>query len=202
MNGTQAPSRGFTFSKLTRGETDILIIMDDKYQGRTYRISDSREDWGTIFERESELLKQIFAECDLKFEHIGSTAVPGLAGKPIVDMLAIVFDVSIVEEYLSQLKKSGYKDLGEYVIPGTRLLVREEDGERTMNVHFFPANHPHIEEMLLVRDYLRNNPQEVQKYGDVKHCLAEKFPDDYDSYRREKDEYMKNLMGRARAWRH
>lgn len=175
--------------------------MEDKYQGRKYQVADYNEDWKNIFEKECAVLKSILGVDGNPIEHIGSTAVPGLIGKPTIDILVTVEDFSVAEKYRSQMEEAGYKYLGEYVLPGTRLFVREKDHARLVNVHFFPKNHPHIEEMLVVRDYLRTHPEEVKRYGKLKLELAEEFPDDYGAYRKKKDEYMKELLKKAKEWR-
>ncbi len=65
------------------------------------------------------------------------------------------------------------------------------------NIHFFPHGHSHLEEILSLRDYLRSNPSEVKAYSKLKVNLAEKYSQDYESYRKYKDEYVAELMKRV-----
>lgn len=167
------------------------------YHGRKYKVTKYNNNWEKIFQKESLALRQILGEDALQIEHIGSTAVPGLAAKPTIDILVVVKDFSMLERHVSQIIALGYKDLGEYVLPGTRLFVQERNGERLVNLHFFSEKHPHISEMLLLREYLRSHPEEVAAYGQLKQSLSNQHPDDYGSYRIKKDEYVHELLQRA-----
>jgi GrpB-like predicted nucleotidyltransferase (UPF0157 family) len=148
---------------------------------------------------EADILKSIMKDDALAIEHIGSTAVEGLAGKPTIDVLVIVENSALVDKHLPEMIAAGYRDLGEYVLPETRLFVREEDNTRLVNVHFFLQGHPHIEEMILVREHLRNHPEEVKQYSELKQRLYQGHPDNYGAYREVKDAYMKELLKRAKS---
>lgn len=171
--------------------------MQKDYRGRKYVVTDYESKWQEAFQKEAILLKKILGEEAMQIEHVGSTSVPGLAGKPTIDVLVVVDNLSVAENHFSEMVASGYKDLGEYVLPGTRLFAREENDIRLVNIHFFPHGHSHIKEMLLIRDYLRSNPEEVAVYGKLKQELVQQYPDDYGAYRKKKDEYMKELLERA-----
>lgn len=175
------------------------VNMQKNYQGRKYVVIGYNSKWQQAFQKEAEVLYSVLGSDALQIEHIGSTAVPGLAGKPTLDVLVVVSTLSVTEKHLSKMIAAGYKDLGEYVLPGTRLFVREKDGKRLVNTHFFPEGHPHINEMLSVRDHLRSHPEEVKAYGELKQALAKQYPDDYGAYRKKKDEYMRDLLKRAQA---
>ncbi|MFZ1654340.1 MAG: GrpB family protein [Candidatus Moraniibacteriota bacterium] len=167
--------------------------------GRKYSVEEYDKEWQRRFEEEAKILKSILKSDALAVEHIGSTAVLGLIGKPTIDVLVVVSELSRADSHTREIEAAGYKDLGEYILPGTRLFVREKDNARLVNVHFFPQGHPHIEEKLLVRDYLRSHSEEVQKYGELKHALSQRYPNDYGMYREEKDRYMKELLERAKS---
>lgn len=175
------------------------IASNTKYQGREYKVLGYSKDWQGRFLEEHNILKSILKNDALAIEHIGSTAVEGLAGKPIIDVLVVIEDIALIDKHASEMIAAGYRGLGEYVLPGTRLFVREEDDARLVNVHFFLHGHPHIEEMILTRDYLRSHPEEVKKYGDLKRSLYQEHPNDYGAYRKRKDEYMKELLKRAKS---
>lgn len=180
-------------------ESYINQCSDTKYQGRKYKVLGYSKDWQGRFTEESDILKSILKDDALAIEHIGSTAVEGLAGKPTIDVLVVIESVAIVDKHAPEMIAAGYRDLGEYVLPETRLFVREEDNARLVNVHFFLQGHPHTEEMILVRDFLRSHPEEVKKYGELKQRLYQEHPDDYGAYRKPKDEYMEELLKRAKS---
>mgnify|MGYP001611918780 FL=1 len=75
--------------------------------------------------------------------------------------------------------------------------MREESNTRLCNVHVFPKDHPHVKEMLRLRDYFRSHAEEVEKYAKLKKELATKYPNDYAQYRKLKDEYMEDLKKRV-----
>lgn len=186
---------------LGKGEAEKYInqCLDGKYKGRKYKVLDYSKDWQASFLVEADILKSILKDDALAIEHIGSTAVEGLAGKPTIDVLVVVENIAIVDKHAPEMIAAGYRDLGEYVLPETRLFVREEDNTRLVNVHFFLQGHPHTEEMILVRNYLRSHPEEVKEYSELKRRLYQEHPDDYGAYRKPKDEYMEELLKRAKS---
>jgi len=96
------------------------------YQGRKYSIEKYNPDWETQFEKEKEVLQCIFEKEVIGIEHIGSTAIPNLGGKPTIDILVIVKDLKNIDSFAPYMMKSGYLDKGEYVTKNSRLFVREK----------------------------------------------------------------------------
>lgn len=168
------------------------------YKNRKYDIVPYSPKWKDQFDGEAKILSSIFGDSAIAIEHVGSTAVPGLSGKPTIDVLLLVEDIAIAEILKSKMEEVGYKSLGEYVSPGTRLFVKEENNTRISNIHIFPKDHPHAKEMLLLRDYFRKRPELVEEYSRLKFELLAKYPDDYGSYRKYKDEWMENLKDKMR----
>jgi GrpB-like predicted nucleotidyltransferase (UPF0157 family) len=163
------------------------------YKDRIYEIIPYDPTWPKKFAEEAKILKNIFADDAISIEHIGSTAVPGLAGKPTIDVLILVEDISILDQLKEQMETTGYHALGEYVTEGAHLFVRESDNIRHCNIHIFQKDHPHVKEMLQLRDYLRAHPEIVNEYSKLKFDLVEKYPNDYGQYRKYKDEWMNEL---------
>jgi GrpB-like predicted nucleotidyltransferase (UPF0157 family) len=96
------------------------------------------------------------------------------------------------------MKIAGYQALGEYVTEGARLFVRESGNVRNCNIHVFQKDHPHVKEMLQLRDYLRTHQDTVQEYSELKFDLAKKYSNDYGQYRKFKDEWMNKLKDKVR----
>lgn len=165
----------------------------EKYLGRKYSVLEYDQNWITRFEAEAANLRKVLKGGLISIEHIGSTSVPGLAGKPTIDILAVIEAIGKTDQFVSKLESIGYKDLGQYVMEGSRLFVKEEDNTRLVNLHLYSQGHPHIGEMLGLRDYLRSHPEVVEEYTNLKRGLVEKYPDDYGSYRVYKDEWMNAL---------
>ena len=132
-------------------------------------------------------------------EHIGSTAVPGLAAKPIVDFLAGLRSLELSSERISAMERLGYEFLGEYGLPG-RLYFRK-GAPRTFHVHAVEVGGDHWERHLAVRDYLRGHPSEAEGYAAEKRRAAEASGGDWETYCDEKAAYVEALERRALAWR-
>ncbi|AGT31058.1 hypothetical protein M493_03760 [Geobacillus genomosp. 3] len=156
--------------------------------------------WAALFEQEAERLRQIFDKEIIAIHHIGSTSVPGLKAKPIIDIMAVVTDISRVDECNGAMAAIGYEPKGENGIPGRRYFQKGGD-RRTHHVHMYEAGNPHIERHLAFRDYLRAHPKEAERYGNLKEKLAFQFPYDIDSYIKGKELLVLELERKAKAWR-
>ena len=166
------------------------------YKKRKYTLEKYNSQWVLQFSIEAAKLRQVFGEKARAIHHIGSTAVPGLSGKPTIDILVLIDDLSEVENFESPMQKLGYTNLGEYVTSDSRLFAKEKNNTRLYNTHVFEEKHPDVQEMLQLRDYLRVHHQEMEAYSKLKEKLYAKYPTDYASYRKTKDEYMDNLKAR------
>ncbi len=131
-------------------------------------------------------------------EHVGSTAVPGLDGKPIVDLLAGLGSLELSAEQLRAMDALGYECLGEYGIPG-RIYFRK-GVPRTHHVHAVAIEGGHWARHLAVRDYLRHDPAEAALYGAEKRRALAAAGGDWEAYCDEKADYVEGLERRALAW--
>jgi GrpB-like predicted nucleotidyltransferase (UPF0157 family) len=167
------------------------------YKDRKYDIISYDPNWSHEFQLAADSIRAIFGSDAIGIEHIGSTAVPGMDGKPCIDILVLVDDMSVVDMHRAPMEAAGYEYAGDFVMPGA-ILFRKMNGELLLsNIHVFQREHPHVREMLQLRDYLRDNPGEVKAYSELKKELYAKYKDDYAQYRKYKDEYMEELKHRA-----
>lgn len=167
--------------------------MKTKYKNRKYTVEQYNPEWKNRFETEAKTLRSIFSDKALLIEHVGSTAVSGLAGKPTIDILIIVKKIEIADELSGKIESVGYKSLGDYINKGSRLFAKEEQDARLVNLHVFESTHPHVGEMLNLRNYFKIHPEAVEEYSKLKFDLADKYPNDYGQYRKYKDEWMDKL---------
>ena len=124
--------------------------------------------WPERAAREAASLRRALGENCLAVHHIGSTAVEGLAAKPILDFLPVVRSLAGADACRGALEALGYEYLGEFGIPGRRYLRKGGD-ERTHQVHIFAADdRENIVRHLAVRDYLRTHPAAREAYGALK----------------------------------
>jgi len=133
-------------------------------------------DWPKIFEAESQKIKNALGDNCIAIHHIGSTSVPGLSAKPVIDMIVVIKDS---EKVTQQLESLGFKSKGEYNIP-MRLYFNRSEGIDT-NLHVYQEGHPEIELNLFFRDYLRERPEARDEYAKLKEDLL-----------KEKSSYEKN----------
>lgn len=169
------------------------------YIDRKYKVIPYNQDWPRQFSEQSGILKNIFRNKAISIEHIGSTSIPGLAGKPTIDILVLVKDILIADKLKKQMGAVGYIALGEYVKKESRLFIKESNNIRHSNKHIFPEDHPHVKEMLELRDYFCNHPETVKEYSDLKTNLATKYPNNYGEYRKQKDKWMYALKAQIFA---
>ena len=156
--------------------------------------------WPDMYQQEKEQIVRILGENCLAVYHIGSTSVPGLAAKPVIDIMAAVRSLEKVEEAADRFSGIGYESCGEFGIPGRRYLRKGGD-ERTHQIHIFQGEDwGNLGRHLAFRDYLRAHERERQAYGDLKKELARRFPYDVEGYCDGKDAFVRNLESEALTW--
>lgn len=157
--------------------------------------------WAQSFQAEAEVIRAILGSEVVAVHHIGSTAIPGISAKPIVDIMVEVRDIARVDAYADRFAAQGYRPMGENGIPGRRYFIKGPDEARTHHVHIFAAGNPEIERHLTFRDYMIAHPEDARAYSRLKEDLAARFPTDIDSYVAGKDAFVKEIDRRAAAWR-
>ncbi|MCP4923601.1 MAG: GrpB family protein [bacterium] len=153
-------------------------------------------DWATLFEAEAEKIKEVLGENCLEIHHIGSTSVPGLAAKPIIDMIPVVKNITEVDLKNPEMIALGYEAKGEFGIPFRRYFQKGVD-VRTHNVHVFEAGSTEIDRHLKFRDWMRENEADRQAYASLKQDLAERFPDDIMGYCLGKSDFVASIDKKA-----
>jgi GrpB-like predicted nucleotidyltransferase (UPF0157 family) len=137
--------------------------------------------WPALFEEIRTLIWTVLHDVALTVEHVGSTSVPGLAAKPIIDMSVVVASADEVPLAIERLAILGYVHLGNLGIEG-REAFRRPPASPKHNLYVCPLGSLGLSNHLAVRDYLRSHPEKAQAYGELKQELARRFPDDIESY--------------------
>ena len=133
--------------------------------------------------------------------HIGSTSVPGLIAKPIIDLMPIVTSLTSLEEQRQRVEALGYQWHGEFGIPARRYCtLADEAGVRVVQLHFFKADSPHVERHIAFRDYLRAHPDEANAYATEKHRAQKLHPTNSHAYADEKDKWTRAAETKALIW--
>ena len=153
--------------------------------------------WPSLFNRLKKQIQEALGDRVLLLEHVGSTSVPGLSAKPIIDMVMAVADSSDEASYVKPLEEKGYT-----------LRIREPDSyehrllkapEIAGNLHVFSAGCPEIEEMVLFRDWLRNHTDDRSLYEATKRELAARTWKYTQNYADAKSEVVQAILARARG---
>ncbi len=159
------------------------------------------ESWPQSFKSEAAFLRSILPKSlVIKIEHFGSTAVPGLSAKPIIDMLVEVGSLADTQERIVPiLEAAGYDYFWRTDIspPYAWFIKRDSQGKRTHHIHMVEADSK-LWERLFFRDYLREFPEEAKHYAELKQALAAKLSHDRIGYTEAKAEYVEAVTERAK----
>jgi GrpB-like predicted nucleotidyltransferase (UPF0157 family) len=164
-------------------------------------IFDYNPRWPTLYAEEKTQIHNVISEYIEDIQHVGSTSVPGLGAKLIIDILIGIRDLTLVEKCVQPLQNLGYEYLGEYGIPG-RHFFRKPSGtymsaRRTHNVHMVETNQYEWRRHILFRDYLRTHPVDAKQYEELKRALAEKFESDREGYTIAKTDFINTIVAKA-----
>ncbi|MGV2880729.1 GrpB family protein [Pantoea vagans] len=139
------------------------------------------EKWPETFKAESILLQRLFGGVIKNIHHIGSTSVPGLSAKPVIDILMEVSDVNELDEYNSAMSNAGYVARGENGIAGRRFFIKGGD-MRSHHVHAFSVGDIQILRHIAFRDYLRKNSDVAEDYAEIKRAAVSLCSNDAQRY--------------------
>ena len=155
--------------------------------------------WPEQFDQERREIERALGDAATHIEHVGSTAVPGLAGKPIVDLLIGVGDLEEASYHIDALVALGYQNFGEISIPG-RIYLRKR-GPRHFNIALAVEGGEFWTTQLLLRDYLRAHVEEADAYANEKRLAMVIGARMFSTYSQAKGPFLSALVVRARAWR-
>jgi len=163
---------------------------------RTLVVVDPEPTWPTTYLLHEARIRSAFGPVAASIEHIGSTSVPGLAAKPIIDILVVVDDITAEEDYLAPLLATGY--LLRVRGPGHR-MVRTPDLD--VHVHVLETGDPAAEDYLLLRDHLRQDDDDRALYAQTKRRLVAQDWPDMNAYADAKTDVITQIKQRAREAR-
>ena len=187
------PRRG----PMTEADLRAAWVVEPPKLTAKLQVVDYDPQWPGLFRREADRIGAVLGERVVQLEHIGSTSVPGLAAKPIIDILLVVADPADEPAWLPDLEGAGY-----------RLVIREPDWyqhrclkgpDTNVNLHVYPAGCPEIERNLVFRDRLRGHPEDRAHYQRVKRDLAERDWTYVQEYADAKTEVVEAIIARAHA---
>jgi len=178
-----------------------MMIPAELYGGGRIVVADYDPTWPDLFEEERARVHDALGPMVVEIHHVGSTAVPGLAAKPIIDLLVGVHSLTEARSCcIEPLGRLGYTYLQQYEVwlPGEMLFRKGMPGPWTHHAHVMEPLSPRWEEFILIRDYLRRHPSMASAYADLKKALALVFGADIAGYREAKRPFLGAILARAR----
>jgi GrpB-like predicted nucleotidyltransferase (UPF0157 family) len=152
--------------------------------------------WKQRFEEESSINSKILGSNLLEIHHIGSTSIPGIFSKPIIDILSVVSKLTEVDLIKHEFTKRGYLYRGEFGIPGRRYIVGLGPNgiDHYVHIHIFQYGDPEITRHLFFRNFLYSNPDVAKEYENLKFRLRDEYEFDKSKYQAGKSKFCENLL--------
>ena len=172
----------------------------EKVAKRKVEIVNYDPQWPMLYKKEKTLIQKAIGHTIVGIEHIGSTAVPGLGAKPIIDILMAVNHLSDAEQCIEPLQSIGYEYVPEYEasIPERRYFHKgHPPKEQHYHLHMVELTSDFWKKHLLFRDHLRTHPKIAQKYHELKKRLALKYSSDREGYTEAKTSFIKSIVTKA-----
>ncbi|GGI11868.1 GrpB family protein [Gottfriedia solisilvae] len=157
-------------------------------------------EWEISYQNEAEILRDILNDELIDIYHIGSTSVKSIGfAKPIIDILIVVNNIELIDQYNVKLGLLGYEPRGENGISGRRYFPKGKEN-RTHHVHIFQVGNENIKTHLDFKAYLIEHPSVAKSYGDLKIKLAVQFPDNTKEYQLGKEQFVNELVRKVKNW--
>ena len=157
--------------------------------------------WQNLFEAEAQKVTVALSKNVVSIHHIGSTSIPNIYAKPIIDLLVEVKKIGLVDEQTAPMELLGYEAMGEFGIAGRRYFRKDNQASvRTHHVHVFTAASDEVKRHLAFRDYMIAHPEGAQEYSELKRKLARQHPTNIDRYMDGKDGFIKAIDKKAQKW--
>ena len=152
--------------------------------------------WKTRFNEFKDVLWPVVVDYSIGFEHVGSTAVEGLAAKPIIDIDIVVSSMNALLKVIERLVPLGYVHQGELGIQGRHAFFQQEN-ESKLHLYVCLEGSLGLRNHLALRDYLRAHPSAVKEYSNLKKQLAQQYPNNIDCYVEGKTSFIAAILERC-----
>jgi GrpB-like predicted nucleotidyltransferase (UPF0157 family) len=167
---------------------------------RGVRVVPYDDRWPLSFAEEHDELASVLGPGAAAIHHIGSTSIPGLCAKPVIDVLAETPDLGMIDRLTPRVEALGYRAKGEYGIPRRRYFSRPEGERLQVHVHAYASGDEQIGRHLRFRDYLRAHPDSAKRYCRLKQALALEHRDDAEAYQSGKADLIAGIDADAAGW--
>ncbi len=163
-------------------------------QRGTVKLAKNHEVWAQAFDKEKQLLLETFGDRIVAIEHVGSTAIPGILAKPIIDINVAIssLDYRHVEKFVIQLEKLGYHYMHKF--PGRHFFSKGSEERRTHHLNLVEYGSNQWCDSIKFRDYMKFNKHTSEEYGALKEELAGQYAKCRELYTKGKEEFIQNII--------
>ncbi len=175
-------------------------IQDSSLLNAPIELADPDPNWPGAFSQEARTIKDIGGNSIQTIEHIGSTAIPHMPAKPILDIMIGVSGMAEADNLTHKLQNADYLYIPEYEreLPERRFLIKQTQGKRAAHLHVVQSDSEFWTSHLLFRDYLCSNPLVAKAYADLKRDLAQNHGQDREEYTNRKQPFIEAILKEAR----
>lgn len=155
------------------------------------------KEWAVEYQKEEKILKELLKDINCRIEHVGSTSIPGLSAKPIIDIAIGTNTTEEIFEVAKVLENAGYDMLDEFEKKG-EILARKGTPEcRTHYIHIQKIGSPYWNDFVYFKKYMLDHPDAVKDYENLKCALSVKFANDRKNYTKAKHEFISGILEKA-----
>lgn len=156
-------------------------------------------EWKKEFDTEKVKLEELIGKYILSIEHVGSTAIPGLIAKPIIDIAIVVKELEKDNKYIGILIENGYEYRDDNGAKGEYLFKKKNaKGLTTHFLHVIEKDSERHQNYILFKEYMLKHSEEIGKYNELKKELFEKYSNDRKKYTMGKEDYIKNILEKSK----
>jgi len=166
-------------------------------QRKKVKLSSYNPEWKKLYKKEEKLIRSIIEKYILDIQHVGSTSIPNIKAKPIIDIAVGVKSLKIGEKCIKPLERLGYEYKHDAGIKGRHFFVKGNENNRTHYLHVEKLNGKLWKNHILFRDYLIKHKEAVKEYSKLKEELVKKHKDNRDIYTIKKNSFIQKILRKA-----
>lgn len=163
----------------------------------TVKLVPHNPEWDELFRAEKAKLLEVMCDIVIDIQHVGSTAIPTILAKPIIDIAVLVKSLQEAEKYIEKIQALGYQKKQENRSE-RMFFTKGPEENRILYLHIGDVNTDYIKDMIVFRDCLIQNPDEAKRYAELKAELAKKFANNREPYTAAKERFVQEVVERAK----
>ncbi len=166
-------------------------------QRKKVKLSNYNLGWKKLYQKEEKLIRSVIEKYILDIQHVGSTSIPKVKAKPIIDIAIGVKSLKVGEKCIKLLERLGYEYKCDAGIKGRHFFTKGSENNRTHYLHIEKLNGKLWENHILFRDYLIKHKEAVKEYSGLKEELVKKYKDNRDIYTIKKNSFIQKILKKA-----